>query len=272
MIHLGHTIDILIGGNYTGNSSWNKNHSDIDNCFKIYLITDGELLLYDRSIEYRLEAGHLYFINGTKLQRQKCREHFSAHWLHFIPKDVFLHNGLLAMPLVTDISDLLFAVRTSLCNIELLISGRYSSGKDYYLESLSLQTDIQTIVVSMLRRFSWTLSTNIESMRMIEPAITYVRSHFCEQITIKQLADSCNMSTSYFHRLFYNTLQITPSVYVTLLRMNTAIPLLLDCSLSVKEIAYRLGYHDDAYFSRVFRLHYGVPPGLYRKNRQKLLF
>ena len=67
MIHLSHTIDILTGGTYTGNNSWNKKHSDIDNCFKIYQITEGKLFLSDENEEYLLESGNLYFINGSKL-------------------------------------------------------------------------------------------------------------------------------------------------------------------------------------------------------------
>ncbi len=272
MIHLGHTVDILIGGTYTGNSSWNKSHSDIDNCFKIYFITEGELLLQDNDRDYALQAGNLYFINGIRLQRQQCKTLFSVHWLHFIPKDVFLHHGMLGLPLVVNVSDLLPEARNSLCSIEQFMSGQYSSSVGYYLESLSLQTNIQSVIVYLMRRFTWPVTDDREAMRMIEPAVAYVRSHFCEPITIKQLADYCNMSVSYFHRLFYKTLQTTPTVYTTLLRMNAAIPLLLDDSLSIKEIAYRLGFHDDAYFSRVFKLHYGLPPGTYRKNRQKLLF
>ena len=54
--------------------------------------------------------------------------------------------------------------------------------------------------------------------------------------------------------------------------MNAALPLLLNNEYNIKEIAYRLGFYDDAYFSRVFKNHYGITPGEYRKRRKELLF
>ncbi|WP_278625871.1 AraC family transcriptional regulator [Parabacteroides gordonii] len=107
---------------------------------------------------------------------------------------------------------------------------------------------------------------------MIEPAILYIKEHFTEPVRLKELADCCNISPNYFHRIFTKALKTTPANYISLLRMNTALPLLLNNEYSIKEIAYQLGFYDDAYFSRVFKNHYGITPGEYRKKRKELLF
>ncbi|MCS2893316.1 AraC family transcriptional regulator [Parabacteroides faecis] len=272
MIHLNHTIDVLTGGTYSGNSSWNKKHSDIDNCFKLYQITDGELFLTDENGEFLLESGNLYFINGSKLVSQQCRKSFSTHWLHFIPKDIILHHSLLAMPLVVNFADTLEMVAGSLPHIEILISSAHTSGREYLLESLRMQTGIQAMIVSLLEQHSWTSPREIYSIHTIEPAISYIKEHFTEPIRLKQLADCCNISPNYFHKIFSKALQTTPANYISLLRMNAALPLLLNNEYNIKEIAYRLGFYDDAYFSRVFKNHYGITPGEYRKRRKELLF
>lgn len=272
MIHLSHTIDIFTGGTYTGNSTWNKKHSDIDNCFKIYQITDGTLFLFDENEEYLLESGNLYFINGSKLAAQECKHSFSTHWLHFIPKDLVIHHSLLSMPLVINFKDTMDLVANSLANIEILISGKPASYKEYYLESLRMQAGIQSMIVSLLEKYPWTSSQEIYSIQTIEPAILYIKDHFTEPIRLKQLADCCNISPNYFHKIFTNALKTTPANYISLLRMNAALPLLLNNEHNIKEIAYKLGFYDDAYFSRVFKNHYGITPGEYRKKRKELLF
>jgi len=36
--------------------------------------------------------------------------------------------------------------------------------------------------------------------------------------------------------------------------------------ISIKEIAERLGFSDEYYFSAVFKIHEGVPPGVFRTS------
>jgi AraC-like DNA-binding protein len=37
--------------------------------------------------------------------------------------------------------------------------------------------------------------------------------------------------------------------------------------LNISETAYRLGYRDPLYFSRIFRKHYGVSPSQWKRSR-----
>lgn len=45
----------------------------------------------------------MYFINGSKLSKQYCKESFSTHWIHFLPKDLMIYQGLLNLPAVVEI-------------------------------------------------------------------------------------------------------------------------------------------------------------------------
>ncbi len=92
-----------------------------------------------------------------------------------------------------------------------------------------------------------------------------------EPIRLEQLAEQCCMSPNYFHKIFTQTLNTTPLNYISLLRMNTALQMLINDEFTIKEIAYQLGYSDDAYFIRVFRKYYGVTPGEYKRRRGEIL-
>ena len=49
-------------------------------------------------------------------------------------------------------------------------------------------------------------------------------------------------------------------------RMLEAARLLRFTNLTVGEVAFRAGYHDQLYFSRAFKRHYGEPPMAYRER------
>ena len=53
--------------------------------------------------------------------------------------------------------------------------------------------------------------------------------------------------------------------YFINLKMQEAIRLLISQSLKIKEVAYRLGYSDQYYFTRIFTKHIGSSPGTFAK-------
>jgi transcriptional regulator GlxA family with amidase domain len=54
-------------------------------------------------------------------------------------------------------------------------------------------------------------------------------------------------------------------VYLKRLRLERAAALLLATSMSIKEIAFSVGFGSTAHFSRDFKKHYGLPPTDYRQ-------
>lgn len=56
-----------------------------------------------------------------------------------------------------------------------------------------------------------------------------------------------------------------------LLRMNSALQLLTDKEQTIKDIAFELGFTDNAHFCKTFKKFYGVTPGEYQRNKQIIL-
>lgn len=272
MLHLDYTIDIHTGGSYLGNCSWNKKKSEIDNCFKIYHITSGDLFICDNSNQYQLQTGKFYFINGSKLASQHCKNSFSTDWLHFSPKKIIIQQQLLSMPLITPLNMLPNSVHSIFKEIDVLLNFQKEiSYSSYCFKTLSLQHFVQSAVLEILMQSNLDEPYKDFNVKNIEPAIQYIDEHYTEQIKLDYLASICCMSTSHFHKIFTNTLHTTPINYITRLRMHAVLPLLQN-ETSIKEIAYLLGYCNDAYFSRVFKNYYGVTPGEYKKKGRELLF
>ena len=79
-------------------------------------------------------------------------------------------------------------------------------------------------------------------------------------LILKDLLKDIPVNGDYLSRLFKQQHGMTPHEYLTKLRLDHAAYLLRDDGVSVSEAAFRSGFYDPLYFSRLFRRHKGVPP------------
>ncbi|MBN2627202.1 MAG: helix-turn-helix transcriptional regulator [Spirochaetales bacterium] len=77
---------------------------------------------------------------------------------------------------------------------------------------------------------------------------------------INALAEKAGMHRSVLSRLFVRETGKSPSDYLRDLRLKTGLSLLQDSFLRVSEIAWRCGFRDPAYFSRLVQSRTGKPP------------
>jgi transcriptional regulator GlxA family with amidase domain len=105
------------------------------------------------------------------------------------------------------------------------------------------------------------LPTNREK---IERCVTYMKTHLEEQLYASQLASIANISMSHFFVLFRHYVGSAPMEFFARLRMRHAAQLLCETDQKVKHIAAAVGYEDQFYFSRQFKLEYELAPSNYR--------
>ncbi|TLS50629.1 helix-turn-helix domain-containing protein [Paenibacillus antri] len=98
----------------------------------------------------------------------------------------------------------------------------------------------------------------------ITNALAEMEERLHESISIRELADRAGWSHEYFTRVFVSSLGMSPKQYVLRRRIERASELLRLQDLSVKEIAYRVGFQSEQYFSRVFVRHAGITATKYR--------
>ena len=101
---------------------------------------------------------------------------------------------------------------------------------------------------------------------LIRDCIRYIEEHYPEEIRLDNLADRAYLSPEYFSKVFKRLTSQTPIEFINSVRLDKAKQLLASSSLSVTEIAYRTGFHDGNYFSRLFKKTTGFTPGDYRKR------
>lgn len=100
----------------------------------------------------------------------------------------------------------------------------------------------------------------------ITQIVHYINENLFETLDLESLADKCNLSLSRFKHLFKEETGIPPSEYIIRRKVEKAQELMKDQKLSIKNIAYDLGFSSPAYFSTVFKQYNGYSPTLYKKK------
>lgn len=90
-----------------------------------------------------------------------------------------------------------------------------------------------------------------------------------EELTLQDVADYTYLSPQHLSRIFRKEMGITFIDYLTKVRIRKAIDLLFEEDLKMYEIAEKVGYTTQHYFSNVFKKITGVSPAEYRKSAQK---
>ena len=95
----------------------------------------------------------------------------------------------------------------------------------------------------------------------------HIDAHFAEPLTMDGIASVIYKSRSQSHRLFKAAFSVSPYDYLITRRLDAAKALLADTGLSVKEIASRVGFSDEHYFSALFHRKCGETPRETRERR-----
>lgn len=106
-----------------------------------------------------------------------------------------------------------------------------------------------------------------ESDKIIYDVSDYIMSHYSEDINLKSLSKTFNISEGYLSRKFKEVSGLCINQYITYVRINNAKKFLEHSKFSVTQIADMCGFCGSTYFSSVFKKFEGIAPLAFRKQR-----
>ncbi len=143
---------------------------------------------------------------------------------------------------------------------------------DAFIYRIDQQTS-PTVVYGMIGEAitGWTKAIQeLKKRRQVSPAIRacqeYMYKHLQAQVTLNDLARVSGLSAPYLSALFKKETGETISAYLLRLKIRAAQEMLLNTSLSPKEIGFYLNFSSQSYFIRCFKQLTGVTPREFRKK------
>lgn len=99
---------------------------------------------------------------------------------------------------------------------------------------------------------------------LVRKAVTYIRVHLSDQLSLRQIASGIKVSPSYLSRIFNQEAKESISSFITRARVEKAAELLSFSRMPIQNVAAYVGFSDLNYFSRCFKKWMGKTPSEYR--------
>ncbi len=123
---------------------------------------------------------------------------------------------------------------------------------------------LHTVFMKMRRHLKEHENTPKDARRMKD----FLNARLTEKFHIEHLCAYIGKSESQTIRLFKSSYGITPYRYVLDKKIGLAKKLLLDTALTVGQIAEKLAFSDEYYFSNIFKTKVGTSPSSFRRGKQ----
>lgn len=105
-----------------------------------------------------------------------------------------------------------------------------------------------------------------ERRRLYLLARLAVKRHYAKRLTLAVVAKALASSPRQLQRAYAQFGDGTFREDLTARRLTAAAELLSQGSISVRQVAGRVGYRQPSHFARAFRRRYGLSPSTYRSN------
>lgn len=242
---------------------WNRRIKDI--CVTVETVVSGEVVYECKDRVMTLTPGNVYI--QIPDHDVLCRNGVHRNTRHF---QLTLFGGF------TSFFSVWFGIRepavisfSTPSETETVLRNMKRIGALLEKKDMSTAVDIYTLchrlLADLARAYHASSSTRFYP-EIVSNAIFRIESNLENGVTISEIAMDLGVSEMTLLRSFRKYLYMSPSEYILKIRMEKAVGMLTDPVLPIKEVAARLGYKNQLYFSAAFRKYYGISPGNWRKQ------
>ncbi len=98
------------------------------------------------------------------------------------------------------------------------------------------------------------------SQQLVDKAKFLMEENIDGELNLSRIGEALGVSTSHLNAVFKSYTAMTPHQYLISIKIRKAKDLLESGDLAIKEVAFRLGFRDQYYFSRLFKHKTGISP------------
>ena len=120
-------------------------------------------------------------------------------------------------------------------------------------------------VMGTIETYEARRTLGLTNKRLLQ-AYEHIRTHFHEEVSVRDLAAQCGLSVRQFERKFREQVWATPRELIMRMRVQRACDALRETPAPLLDIALSSGFYDQASFNRHFKKHLGLTPGEYRRR------
>lgn len=133
--------------------------------------------------------------------------------------------------------------------------------KEFYAESVrGMMLSLLMNIARMNHKVSGRIRRQSSSVSQMTVALHHIGKHYAEDLSIGDLAAVSHMSETHFRRVFQKTMNMTPSDYLNLVRVQMACEHMKKHHDSMELVAQKCGFQSVSTFNRNFKKIIGSTP------------
>lgn len=241
------------------------NYMEIGYCYD----GSGEVVLDDETVSYKPD---MFTIIPKNFPHNTNSYHFSlSRWEYLfvdveaLLREVYREDPLYADDLGAIINNRAWAVEaishpeTTELIKTIMDEMRYK--KDFYAESVKgLLLSLFMNIARMNQEKVVKVRKQSRGVSRISFALHYIGANYAEELTIGDLAQVSHMSETHFRRVFQKIMNMTPSDYLNLVRVQMACEYMKKHTDSMELVAERCGFQSVSTFNRNFKKVLNITP------------
>lgn len=277
---LHQTISLVSAGILEQREGW-VHDGRVISSFEIIIGVKGTLYITQSKEMYSVNPGNMLILLpgeyhvGTK----PCEEDTSFYWLHFLMKkhtltaDSDIRDRLMILANKQDPASIhecmlpIFHPFPPEAKSQILVNQLlHVDNYPYYTKHM--QNGLLSVLLTQLAQnyveAFQSMNSSTHENRPFSEMLEWIRTNADQKLTVADVAKRFHYNDDYFSRIFCARTGQRFSDYVNRLRINKAKSLLFQTNLSVKEIAYQVGFTDEKYFMNVFKRYERITALQYR--------
>lgn len=133
---------------------------------------------------------------------------------------------------------------------------------------LKIRRYVYESLIAIFERNNFDIQSPTYSPEVLK-ALEYIHSRLTVQLDVDEVATEALVSVSTLTKKFKSEIGSTVSAYIDCSIMREASKLLLNSSMTIQQISEHFGFCYQSYFTRRFKLWFGVTPQQYRGGQRK---
>ena len=262
----------------------------LQHTFDLIYVVQGELFMEENQQSFCVRPGEFLILPPQRLHRggSCCQQDTVFHWLHFYTTGEFslgrqpIHDSNIIQKSSQQFEKKPFHISLpqygtihpeqqkqmaeAMDSITQVRINKSRNSKHFY-DSATPQIKQQQLFFTILTFLCDSQAAKVKK----DPAadiFQYLCTHYPDPITLQELSQRFSFHPAYIIRLLKRRYQKTPGQLLQEIRLQKAARLLLETSGTIQNIALSTGFGDSAYFARLFKRAWGLPPGAYRRQEK----
>ena len=166
------------------------------------------------------------------------------------------------------------AIKDELVNISFGLNRKLQKNENiqqgYVMQTINYaldMTDIRQYLFQLLDQIVNDINSLDNKGRIIFDVEKYILQNYDKDLSTKKIAESVYITPTYLCHLYKVKTGRTLNQFILDVKMNKSKKLITDTSLRLCDIAERMGYNNQNYFTKTFTKYFGVNPSTFRNKR-----